>query len=67
MVKYKISVNENACIGCGSCKAICPGSFGFDIKKNKAFVKKKSVSKITCEKEAADTCPANAIDIKEEK
>ena len=65
MIKYEISINEDLCIGCGSCNAICPSGFGFNIKKNKAVSKKKSLSKITCEKQAADSCPASAIDIKE--
>lgn len=67
MAKYKITLNQEECIGCGSCSVICPASFGFDSGKSKGTVKKKSISKITCEKEAADACPVNAIEIKEEK
>lgn len=58
----KISVDKEACIGCGACVAICPASFV--LKDGKAYAKKASVAKITCEKEAADICPVNAITIK---
>lgn len=58
----KIKVDRNTCIGCGSCAAICPSSF--EMKDGKAKEKKEQVAKITCEKEAADSCPVNAISIK---
>lgn len=57
----KIKVDRNTCIGCGSCVAICPASF--EMKDGKAKEKKAQVAKITCEKEAADSCPVNAISI----
>lgn len=57
----KISVNQETCIGCGACVAICPGSFA--LKDGKAYAKKANVPKITCEQEAADGCPVNAIKI----
>jgi ferredoxin len=58
----KITVDKEACIGCGACASICPASF--ELKDGKAYAKKASVAKITCEKEAADSCPVNAIIIK---
>ena len=57
----KIIVDKEACIGCGACVSICPASFG--IKDGKAFAKKASVPKVTCEKDAAESCPVNAIKI----
>lgn len=56
-----VSVNQQACIGCGSCQATCPAVFeiGNDMK---AHVKKgQEKSKLPCVKEAADSCPVNAI------
>jgi len=58
----KISVDQEKCIGCGSCAAICPKSF--EMVDGKAHAKKADVKKITCEKEAADSCPVDAISIK---
>jgi len=58
----KIKVNKELCIGCGSCEAICPKTFA--LKDGKAYAKQSEVKKITCEKEAADSCPVSAISIK---
>ena len=57
----KITIDKAACIGCGACAAICPS--GFTIKDGKAVSKKASVPKVTCEKDAADSCPVAAIKI----
>ena len=55
-----VKVDKNKCIGCGACESICPATFG--MKDGKAFVKKQP-SKITCEKDAKDSCPVNAISL----
>jgi ferredoxin len=57
----KITIIKDLCIGCGSCAAICPKTF--ELKDGKAYAKKSKIDKITCEKEAADSCPVNAINI----
>ena len=57
----KISIDTEGCIGCGSCAAVCGKTF--EMKGSKAHVKKQP-EKITCEKEAAESCPVNAISIK---
>lgn len=55
-----VSVNEDACIGCGACEATCPKVF--ELKEGKAHVKKgQEKSKENCVKEAADGCPVGAI------
>ncbi len=56
----KIKVDKNKCIGCGACVAVCST---FEMKDGKAFAKKAEVKKITCEKEAADVCPVQAINV----
>jgi ferredoxin len=58
----KVVVDQNTCIGCGACASVCPATF--EMVDGKAHVKKADVKKITCEKEAADSCPVSAITIK---
>jgi ferredoxin len=58
----KIKVNRETCIGCGACVSICPKSF--EMHEGKAKEKVSEVKKVTCEKEAAESCPVNAITIK---
>tara|TARA_Y100000310_G_scaffold18388_1_gene18066 strand:- start:109 stop:294 length:186 start_codon:yes stop_codon:yes gene_type:complete len=58
---HKISVDEVKCIGCGSCAAICPGSF--EMKGDKAIVIGGDVDEITCETDAESACPVQAISI----
>jgi ferredoxin len=59
----KISVIKEACIGCGACVALCPTAF--KMEGNKAVATKTEVKKISCEKEAADNCPVEAIIVTE--
>ena len=60
-MKHKIIIDKEKCIGCGSCVAICPASF--EMKGDKAVVKKSSVKEISCEKDAEAACPVQAISI----
>ncbi|MBU0466342.1 MAG: ferredoxin [Nanoarchaeota archaeon] len=55
----KIKIDEKKCIGCSLCSELCPKSF--ELRGDKAVVKKPNVDKTTCEKEAADSCPVDAI------
>jgi len=55
----KINVDKEKCIGCGACVSLCPKSF--ELVNGKANPIKPNVKKITCEKEAADSCPVGAI------
>lgn len=65
MTKYKIEVDETACVGCGACAATCDE--GFDLKDTddgqKAKAKKAEVEELGCIDEAAKVCPVNAIHI----
>jgi ferredoxin len=58
----KIKINREKCIGCGACVSICPASF--EMFEGKAREKIKEVKKITCEKEAEESCPVSAISVK---
>ncbi len=55
----KVTVDKDACIGCGACAAICPDGFemGGD---GKSHVKDASAA---CAKEAANACPVGAIKV----
>lgn len=55
-----VKVDEETCIGCSACTLICEGVF--EMKDEKSHVKKgQDKSKAPCAKEAADSCPVNAI------
>ncbi len=58
----KIKVDRDKCIGCGSCASICPK--GFEMFEGKAKEKVQEVKKLTCEKDAQEACPVEAITIK---
>ena len=55
-----VSVKKETCIGCGACSSVCEQVF--EMKDGKAHVKKgQEKSKLPCVKEAAESCPVNAI------
>jgi len=64
MPKFKIEVDEDTCVGCGACAAQCTN---FELTEGKAHPKKKEVSDISCNQEAADICPVEAIKITKSK
>lgn len=57
----KVEVNQNKCIGCGSCEEICPKTF--KLKNGKSTVRRAEVKDISCEKKAAEMCPVGAITV----
>lgn len=58
----KIIVDREKCIGCGACVGVCAQCF--EMREGKAHAKKTKIKKITCEKEAAEICPVQAISVK---
>ena len=66
MVKYKIIQARGKCIGCGACVAVCSDNWFMD-KDGKAKPKKTEITnrEYKCNKEAADSCPVQCIEIKE--
>ncbi|MCX7779102.1 MAG: ferredoxin [Patescibacteria group bacterium] len=61
-MKYKVKVDKNCCLGCGSCVAICPENFELD-EEGKSQVKNEEIEDLGCSQQAADACPANCIKI----
>jgi len=51
-----VNVDEEKCIGCGTCAAICPD--GFEMVDGKAKVTNE---KAKCFNEAKSSCPVEAI------
>jgi len=59
---FKLSVDKEKCIGCGSCVAVCTNwEIGDD---GKAIPVKASVKEIGTNKKAQEICPVEAIVIK---
>lgn len=55
-----VKINNETCIGCGTCPAVCPEVF--EMKGEKAHVKSgQAGSSAPCVKEAIDSCPVDAI------
>ena len=72
LIVMMIQIEQNKCIGCGTCAALCPDYFelgdqGKAILKNSASPDKNQleVAAANCTKEAAECCPAQCINIKE--
>ncbi len=58
-----VKVDKDKCISCGLCVSICPDAFDLG-KDGKAYVKnQKGCEKCDC-KEAASSCPVQAIGFK---
>jgi len=60
----KVKVNEDLCIGCGTCEALCPSVFKLD-DNGKSKVVAEDCGNCDCQ-EAIASCPVNAI-FKEEE
>ena len=62
-----IKIDQEKCIGCGSCTAVCPELFELVGEDNKAQVKEKTEGQAgmndKCVQEAVDICPVQAIEI----
>lgn len=60
---WKVTVDQDACIGCGVCASLCPDVFEMgDDGKSHPIVE---VTDLECAKEAAESCPVSAITLEE--
>ncbi|MFH1445031.1 MAG: ferredoxin [Nanoarchaeota archaeon] len=57
---FKISVNKETCIGCGSCAEVCSN---FKLVDGKSVVKKTPVKAAGCNVEAKNICPTHSIKV----
>jgi len=62
----KVTVDKDACIGCGLCADTCPDVFSLG-DDGKADVKSQEAARanLSCVKDAASTCPTEAIKVVE--
>jgi ferredoxin len=60
-VSNKVYIDEDECIGCGSCEEICPEVFKLDEDTEKAEVIKPQGGPGDLIQEAIDTCPVSCI------
>jgi len=60
-----VKVDEDLCTGCGVCSDMCPDVF--DLEDDVAKVKMDEVDgeHLECTKEAAESCPVEAIIVEE--
>ena len=60
-----VYIDEDECIGCGSCEEICPEVFRLDTDREKAEVIMPEGGPEEFIEEAMETCPASCIYVKE--
>lgn len=58
----KPKVNQELCIGCGTCESLCPNVF--KIENGKSHVASENCGACDCET-VADSCPVSAIAVEE--
>lgn len=56
----KPKVNQELCIGCGTCEALCPGMFKVENGKSQVIGESCEAANCDCS-EAVTSCPVSAI------
>lgn len=57
----KPTINEETCIGCGSCESVCPAVFKMIDGKAKVIDDADFDASQECIKESIEACPVDAI------
>jgi ferredoxin len=77
MSKFRVEIDKNACQGFGACVELCPQFFQLSdadgkssmeggkevMKENEVVAETLELDELECVREAAETCPFNAIHI----
>ncbi|MBU1451866.1 MAG: ferredoxin, partial [Proteobacteria bacterium] len=58
-MSQKVVVDQEACIGCGNCEAVCPEVFKLNEDERSQVIKPEGGP--DCVEDAIDQCPAEAI------
>jgi ferredoxin len=58
-----VVVDQNTCIGCGVCAALCPSVYKMSPEDGKSHVISGCDHNDLCAQEGCDACPVNAITI----
>jgi ferredoxin len=61
----KITVDKEACIGCGTCVALAPNTFELDAEGKSEVINPNGDPEVDIKK-AVEACPVGAIKIEEE-
>lgn len=61
VMSKKVYIDEEECIGCGSCEEVCPAVFKLNEDEEKAEVIKPEGGPEDLIEEAMETCPTDAI------
>jgi ferredoxin len=56
----EVKVNEELCIGCGTCESLCPKVFKIEDGKSKVIG--QDCAECSCQ-EVAESCPVSAISV----
>lgn len=57
----RVILDEECCVGCGSCAELCPDVFEMDDEAEKAHVINAEGGSEECMEEAVVSCPGNCI------
>jgi ferredoxin len=57
----RVVLDEEECIGCGSCSEVCPEVFQMDEEKEKSEVILPEGGPTDCINEAIEACPVSCI------
>ena len=59
---FKIKVDKEKCIGCGTCAAVCPANWEI-AEDSKAQPINDEIEDLSCNRLAEENCPVGAIKI----